>query len=206
MVAVNIKAHPTKYADVWFRSRLEAKWAAFFDVAGWPWSYEPLDLNGWVPDFLLKFAKPMFVEVKPALTEDDFKSYAPKIDEAEQDHEVLLVGVDVGLVVDAFDSGASIGMLREISEHNGKRSMWWASAYPFRCSFCDKLSFCHSWGGYNCRVSGCYEGDHHHGGEFDWPTRVMRDAHNRTQWRPGVEVRVPLNETPPWNPPGRYRV
>src|SRR3990167_9057502 len=49
----DIKNHPTKYADVLFRSRLEARWAAFFDLLKWEWEYEPTDFQGWVPDFLL---------------------------------------------------------------------------------------------------------------------------------------------------------
>ena len=48
-----ISAHPTQYAGVNFRSRLEARWAAFFDLRGWHWEYEPIDLQGWVPDFRL---------------------------------------------------------------------------------------------------------------------------------------------------------
>jgi len=43
----------TKYNNVWFRSRLEARWAAVFDLVGWKWNYEPFDLNGWIPDFQL---------------------------------------------------------------------------------------------------------------------------------------------------------
>ena len=46
-----IKAHPTIYRGVEFRSRLEARYAAFFDLLDWRWSYEPLDLVGWTPDF-----------------------------------------------------------------------------------------------------------------------------------------------------------
>lgn len=42
---------PTRYRNTEFRSRLEARWAAFFDLAGWKWKYEPIDLNGWIPDF-----------------------------------------------------------------------------------------------------------------------------------------------------------
>jgi len=45
---------PTKYKDIQFRSRLEAKWAAFFDLMNWNWEYEPFDLDGWFPDFLIK--------------------------------------------------------------------------------------------------------------------------------------------------------
>jgi hypothetical protein len=44
---------PTTYAGTNFRSRLEARWAAFFDLCGWRWEYEPSDERGWIPDFLL---------------------------------------------------------------------------------------------------------------------------------------------------------
>lgn len=46
-------AIPTMYAGVQFRSRLEARWAAFFDLVGWKWEYEPFDLEGYIPDFRL---------------------------------------------------------------------------------------------------------------------------------------------------------
>ncbi len=39
------------YAGVQFRSRLEARWAAMFDLLGWPWEYEPVDLDGYIPDY-----------------------------------------------------------------------------------------------------------------------------------------------------------
>lgn len=48
-----MKPIPTIYQGVQMRSRLEAKWAAFFDLMGWKWSYEPADLDGWIPDFVL---------------------------------------------------------------------------------------------------------------------------------------------------------
>lgn len=51
----NIKPHPPRYAGVLFRSRLEASYAAFFDLARWTWEYEPIDLNGWTPDFRVEF-------------------------------------------------------------------------------------------------------------------------------------------------------
>ena len=35
-----IPAIPTTYAGVNFRSRLEAKWAAFFDIVAWQWDYD----------------------------------------------------------------------------------------------------------------------------------------------------------------------
>lgn len=39
------------YKDILFRSRLEARWAAFLDLIDWKWAYEPTDYNGWTPDF-----------------------------------------------------------------------------------------------------------------------------------------------------------
>ncbi len=77
-----IQAHPTYYADVLFRSRLEATWAAFFDLCGWSWEYEPLDLRGWTPDFritlqsLVSGNKTVLAEVKPYYTIDGFTDHA----------------------------------------------------------------------------------------------------------------------------------
>jgi hypothetical protein len=56
---------PTIYRNRRFRSRLEARWAAFFDQMGWRWEYEPFDLNGWVPDFIIMEHDKVLVEVKP---------------------------------------------------------------------------------------------------------------------------------------------
>lgn len=50
-----VKAHPTMYDGVQYRSRLEARWAVFFDLAGWKHEYEPIDLPGWSPDFRVEF-------------------------------------------------------------------------------------------------------------------------------------------------------
>lgn len=79
-----IKAHPTTYAGVRFRSRLEARWAAFFDLAGWAWSYEPIDLAGWSPDFAVTIpcthsecpaGHALYVEVKPYTDLDAFHDH-----------------------------------------------------------------------------------------------------------------------------------
>ena len=53
----NIGAIQTKYAGHLFRSRLEARWAVFFDVLGIPWKYEHegYEVGGhkYLPDFYL---------------------------------------------------------------------------------------------------------------------------------------------------------
>ena len=66
-----MNAIETIYRGARFRSRLEARWAAFFDLVSWRWEYEPIDLNGYIPDFVLMFpAGPVLVEVKPAFGVD----------------------------------------------------------------------------------------------------------------------------------------
>jgi len=60
-----IAAIPTHYNGVNFRSRLEARWAALFDMLGWEWEYEPIDLPGWIPDFKIKGTRNLLVEIKP---------------------------------------------------------------------------------------------------------------------------------------------
>jgi hypothetical protein len=57
------KSHPTWYRGRLFSSRLEARWAAFFDLYCWQWDYEPFDLVGWTPDFRLHGV--LLAEVKP---------------------------------------------------------------------------------------------------------------------------------------------
>lgn len=66
-----IRAIETRYAGYRFRSRLEAKWAVFFDALKIKWDYEPegFELEKglyYLPDFLLRRDDDyLWVEVKP---------------------------------------------------------------------------------------------------------------------------------------------
>lgn len=67
----NFKVIETKYNGYKFRSRLEARWAVFFDYMGVKYFYEhegyDLDEHGrYLPDFHIPNAK-IILEVKPAL-------------------------------------------------------------------------------------------------------------------------------------------
>lgn len=64
-----MKAIETSYKGCRFRSRLEARWAVFFDQLGIRWEYEPRgfqfdDGSGYLPDFWLPNLR-LWVEVKP---------------------------------------------------------------------------------------------------------------------------------------------
>ena len=88
-------AIPTEYRGIRFRSRTEARWAAFFDEVGWSWQYEPYDLAGWIPDFALEFDTTLLVEVKPASNPVDLFDRARELDETQARHfdgEILLLG------------------------------------------------------------------------------------------------------------------
>ncbi len=68
-----IAAIPTTYAGVEFRSRLEARWAVFFDALGLRWEYEPegyeLASGKYLPDFWLPSLN-IFAEIKPEDVDD----------------------------------------------------------------------------------------------------------------------------------------
>lgn len=76
-----IKPIETEYKGYRFRSRLEARWAVFFDACGVDWEYEPegFDLGGglcYLPDFLLHGVEgrdggDLYVEVKGQMTDHD---------------------------------------------------------------------------------------------------------------------------------------
>lgn len=94
-----MKPIETEYKGYRFRSRLEARWARFFDACHVDWEYEPegYDLGDglyYLPDFLLhgvdgRDGGDLYVEVKGQMTELD----ALKINRfAEQGGKVLIVG------------------------------------------------------------------------------------------------------------------
>src|SRR4051794_1679736 len=87
---------PTKHKGRQFRSRLEARWANFFDLVGWRYEYEPFDLPGWIPDFMLIGAhESILVEVKPVTQlPEDVAEEIGRCAGAEK-YEVLIVGCTV---------------------------------------------------------------------------------------------------------------
>lgn len=76
-----MKAIETRYRGYRFRSRLEARWAVFFDALGIDWLYEnegyQIGQERYLPDFWLPtFCGGMFAEVKPQDSGDWNKAIA----------------------------------------------------------------------------------------------------------------------------------
>lgn len=180
------KAIPTVYRGCTFRSRLEARWAAFFDEVGWPWQYEPLDLNGYIPDFVLDFYEPMLVEVKPALKVSELMQYTPKIMQSGWKQEALIVGAGL---FDAWGD-ACLGIMVQYFncvDEDGKPitpNFLWSRAVFEKCQQCGRPSFYHEDLTFTCRVSGCYEGDHYLGPiKLYDALPIWNRAASKVQWK-----------------------
>jgi hypothetical protein len=169
MMATDQRGIATTYDGVRFRSRIEAKWSAMFGMLEWPAVYEPLDLDYYIPDFVLGFSTPIAVEVKYVMNQDQFDALVEecaKIDRSGWSGEVLLVGATV--------ERDRLGWLREDGQ--------WDVAFPFRCLDCGRKSFAHATGSWRCRVTGCYLGNGHIDASWD-VVGDFRAASNRVQWR-----------------------
>lgn len=189
--AIDRSAIPTIYRGVRFRSRLEATWAAWFDLVGWTWDYEPFDCNGWIPDFALKSEynspSPLLVEVKPIYSFD--KSVADKLDRADQEHEIVLVGL--GPSITQYSSsmstdtegfpGPQLGWLRETGYEN--IAGWWQQALLGNWDW-ETIGFCPAYGHFGDRISGIYHGGHIYTDNVgDQCMTYWAAAKNLVQWR-----------------------
>ena len=137
-VDVALHAIPTTYAGIRFRSRLEARWAVLFELLGWPWAYEPFDLLGYIPDFVLPVGwggrtRPLLVEVKPAQYIQDLPPHARRIFDSGWEGDAILVG---GCIFEQADSGHDIlGVIADCSD----RTI--TVARSFLCEECRRASF-----------------------------------------------------------------
>ncbi len=120
-----IKPIETVYKGYRFRSRLEARWAVFFDACGVKWEYEPegfeLEDGTWyLPDFYLPEIDTFF-ECKGVMSDKD----AHKIEEFLRcSNKMLVVGYsDMTFAVSCFVEG-----IHRISEKSG--------SYLMRCGKC----------------------------------------------------------------------
>ena len=170
-----IKAHPTLYNGRQYRSRLEARWAAFFDVLGWRHEYEPLDMDGWSPDFLL--GDDVFVEVKPITeAEPDIikrlsQYHRPKL-------EILLVSIKPFYTPGSPISRSAIGWMTDMCYYEP----WFEPANVVHAEPEGGYDFCHAYGAYGGRMQGarchkCY------GVEMRDMERLWAQASNMVQWQ-----------------------
>jgi hypothetical protein len=90
------KPIPTLYEGIQFRSRLEARWARFFDALEEPWLYEPeaydlADAGPYLPDFFLPRSR-TWLEIKPISPSLAAQQSCRALCEATGDRVVLVDG------------------------------------------------------------------------------------------------------------------
>lgn len=180
---------PTLHKNRIYRSRLEARWAQFFDLLGWKYEYEPFDLPGWIPDFILCGKhEEILVEIKPFLRLDQFDT--GKIISALKGtdwwgKEILLLGASLGEPGSCFSN--------EWSGHSTVSVGWLADFYNGYGDFevapmTDGPGFTHNLNSYHDRITGKrYK---------EWDTirkqyaeHLWAEAGNAVQWRRPVGVR-----------------
>jgi hypothetical protein len=190
---------PTTHAGANFRSRLEARWAAFFDLIGWRWTYEPLDADGYIPDFLIHGKHPFFVEVGPCITKADYEAKALKGDLAAGSlaRDLLIVGVSP--VSPYSEDGCwptcpSAGWLGEYGnfldmDTNETEAMFawgparWAWTPDYGVPRPQDMQIWHDFQSYSCRPEGG-RGDREEWPHADSLEQRWREAGNRVQWKP----------------------
>lgn len=180
-----VTAIPTDYNGVRFRSRLEAKWSAFFDRCNWRWSYEPNDFDGYIPDFSLRFRVPVLVEVKPMQWDESesdegiLQSVRTKVVHAGIKGEIIVLGSHVIPGTHPY-----LGMMMSVDAETDEASPW-SLAFAFRCEHCGNRSFANETESWHCRVKGCYDEQNGrmHLGEWD-ADADFRAASSEVQWRP----------------------
>lgn len=135
-----LQAIETRYKGYRFRSRLEARWAVFFDALGVQWQYEPegFDLDGvlYLPDFYL----PQFdrwIEVKGHELEKGEKDWekVARLATATGNPVYVTVG-EVWMPYNGDGSGELANYWRPI--HPGGN--WASHSWFVECAHCRKLS------------------------------------------------------------------
>jgi hypothetical protein len=152
----------TEFCGIRFRSRLEANWAAFFQLLGLKADYEPTDLNFYIPDFDLRFKKrPLLVEIKPS--EEHFEQAQSKIECSGWDGDMaILVSGLTGELGMSYENGA------------------WDTCVLAWCTACNSPTITQESGDWSCRNCGA-------GRRAIWfgfrATDKWNEAKNLVQWK-----------------------
>lgn len=194
---------PTAYKGITFRSRLEARWAAMFDLLGWAWEYEPECDGAYIPDFLLhghgEDGGKVYVEVKPeAIYQAERSKIIRKARAALGPFCDILVVVD-GLYQDPAIGDACIGYMppadsvdeRVYRANDPYTQVDMEGSDEQACLIKviglpgSPYDFRHEWGFWKGRLSGFYGGN---AGFMDVPMKdalaMWSRAGNAIQWKP----------------------
>jgi len=187
---------PTKYNGIQFRSRLEARWACFFDLCKWRWEYESIDLKGWIPDFvLIGKTQQILVEVKPFFSITEFDETIKKNEKAQElsntTYEMLYLGA---IMPQSKESYPTLGWLSECMTGNNLKREWCTEeallGYKVTSSNKYDFDFFHSYQSYKYRLSDIYDGNGHLSTYYNNSVNIIKsvteawiEAGNYVQWK-----------------------
>lgn len=125
-MVTELQSHSTLYDGTWFRSRLEATWAAYFNAHDIEWDYEERsfrfdDGTHYAPDFWLPESRAWF-EVKGKISDEDRAKILNLAAHAGKRDELVIMG--------GSPAGALFGEVTEDGELNLGVSF-------VRCAYCD---------------------------------------------------------------------
>lgn len=151
-----IKAIPTKYKGVTFRSKMESLFAKWCDEYKQKWLYEPegFVLNGecYLPDFYLPNSK-MIVEIKPAF-----------FDKETRKMDIILHSEDFNkFTLAVIEMTSNLSLLKYTSTNYldpfGEKRVWEREILWFGfCNKCGAFGVCGQ-GSWKCNGCGFYDGD-----------------------------------------------
>jgi hypothetical protein len=181
-----MEAIPTDYNGIRFRSRLEARWACFFDLLQWKWDYEPFDLRGWIPDFILYGKEEdILVEVKPFGEFAEWEPTRSKIAKSMNTstdilkdkviNDVVLSGYRLVNDNDSF----GIGYLMERGSGCGSIAM-------FRGDKLNGFGFYSIKNSHHCRITGLLDGTTYTDCNYPELKNLWNRSQRLTQWRPPI--------------------
>lgn len=177
----NGKSMPTMYKGIQFRSRLEARWACFFDLVQWKWEYEPEEddkIKGWMPDFTIYGDRQeTLVEVKYYTQLQEFidDGEVAKILQAKDEREVLLLGKNIIFVPTIEFSLPRLGWI--MAGDSIQECGIMCHEVTRRYGFFDTIN---SW---QDRISGIEDHHKYHGVSNDTIRDLWIDAKNKIQWK-----------------------
>lgn len=136
-----IRAIETRYKGYRFRSRLEVRWAVYFDAVGLKWDYElegfHLPSGEYLPDFWLSTIQ-MWAEVKAKTFSDGEKRLARELAQMTGRPVFMLAGVPSVKPYPAYMAG---GVVVDHEVHQYRReARAWASYAPDDLIHWEKLA------------------------------------------------------------------
>lgn len=161
-----------------FRSRLEARWSCLFDELTIPWAYEPIDLQGYIPDFIIH--ADLLLEVKPDVDADTLAAAQKKIDVSGWNQEAVIVSP----FVESSAQFPVVGWFGERCTGPDGHQLVWDQCRIMRCLSCGLPSFFPDSGSWHCRRCSADGGNAHLGSIGAELETAWNEAGNRTQWRP----------------------